>query len=265
VLTADNRFRFQRSVPGTYELTARATDAQNRESAPVVIAVTVRGSARPVNRKPELAMSPSGTVETKVGAAFELRASPSDPDGGTPTVRFTVDKPKEAPALPAALRESGGAQLLRFTPTVPGQYSFDFWATDAQGAQSERKTLELIVTQPSKPTAPAKPASELEAFLVDYAAAWEERDLDRLQAYWQIPTAEISRIDRAISASEAITAEVELMEGEVMTSGKAARIVFRERITGFGAGRSTDIQAGVYAATLMKDAEGWRIRFRQKR
>jgi hypothetical protein len=155
--------------------------------------------------------------------------------------------------------------VLRFTPTVPGPYTFQFWATDAQGERSESRTLKLLVTEERKPAAAPKPASELEAFLVDYAAAWEERDLDRLQAYWQIPTAEIGRIDRAIAASEAITAEVELMEGEVMPSGKAARIVFRERITAFGSSRSTEIQAGVYAATLMKDAEGWRIRFRQKR
>jgi serine/threonine-protein kinase len=262
-------YAFVPGQPGEYEITVSATDAQGRQAASIVIAATAREGIQATNHRPTLRMSHQGTIERKVGETTEFRANPADVDGGKTGVKFTVAKPTEAPAIPAVFQEIGDARVLRFTPTMPGPYTFTFWANDAAGAESERVAVRVVVTAdvspPSETAAGPSPVvddrlAEARTLLQRFRAAIEGRDMNRLRMVWKIDAESAEGFQHLFDSADDIKVVADPIGPIQLKGGDKAELRFRQRVTTTMDGETQDIvPLAPYRAELLRRSGSWQI------
>jgi RHS repeat-associated protein len=146
---------FTTSTPGTYSLTAVATDNGGATTTSSAVSVTVNAA----NNPPTVSLtSPTNGANAPAPATFSLAATASDSDGTISSVAFYAGSTLISTATSAPYTAS-------FTTSTPGTYSLTAVATDNAGATTTSSAVSVTVNAPTNMaptvslTAPADGAS----------------------------------------------------------------------------------------------------------
>jgi Bacterial Ig domain/Glucodextranase, domain B len=125
-------------VPGTYPLTARATDNAGASTTSAAVTVTVRA-----NQPPTVSLvAPSSGAAFQAPATINLTAAASDPDGSVAKVDFFAG----ATMIGTATSPPHG---LAWTGVVAGTYTLTARATDNAGAVTTSAPVTVTVSAPA--------------------------------------------------------------------------------------------------------------------
>ncbi|MCC7327342.1 MAG: DUF1800 family protein [Burkholderiales bacterium] len=144
--TAPYTYAFSPATPGTYKITAVATDnmLSQTTSAPVVITVAAGG-----NQSPTVSLTSSQTTMA-LGSATLLSANAADADGSVAKVVFMNN------GAPIAVVTSSPFQF-NYYPSAVGSFTLTAVATDDSGASTTSNAVALTVNTDPPPRGGNKP------------------------------------------------------------------------------------------------------------
>jgi hypothetical protein len=258
-----NTYAFVPGQFGEYRISVIATDPGRPQSVPVVIVATARAKAE--NTRPSLELTPTGTLQRRVGEVVTFEAHATD-EFGKAAVQYKVAKPQGAPELPKSFQDKGGATTLSFTPTVPGTYAFTFWAYDVQGQESDRKSATVVVR--AADAANATPAADegadaladAKGLLRQFRLAIENRDMSRLRAVWKIDAESADGFQHLFDSADDIKVVADPLGPIQPRGGDKGELRFRQRVTTTIGGEAQDIvPLANYRAELLRRGGSWQI------
>lgn len=225
------------------------------------------------NRRPKLSLSPANKRSLEVGQRLTFRAKASDPDGDSVDTEFSLD------GTPI-----GDGETFEFRAEKPGTYVVSARATDAGGASVnlERtvtvRPVQVAAVSPPKPTprpasrpptpdtkAPtaAKPPAvdpvvqarkAAFATLVEYEAAYEAQDIDRLSKVWLMNTRQHNAMRTFFSAMDDVALTIE--RKDVTVSSDKVTIDFDQQVRARGLNPTT---AALTATLVRRGSDKWAI------
>ena len=128
------------AVVGSYNLTAKVTDNQNKSVTSAVVTVNVVDSAIPSNKQPEVTISSPGTEARFVsGSTVVVEISANDPDGNVAVVELFINGSKfEEDKLPP--------YSFNWTNVGEGDYTLTAVATDNLDSKGTSQPVRVIVS-----------------------------------------------------------------------------------------------------------------------
>jgi hypothetical protein len=139
--------RFERtwtpSAPGSYLVTARATDQEGQSSFATAIHIIIEGNLPPTVRIRAL----NGRLSFPPGTAVQLVADASDSDGTVKKVEFFIDGTR----IGEAASTGGTAYQVAWTTPNGGSYTLTAKATDDEGVTATSPPVSVLVRENSPP------------------------------------------------------------------------------------------------------------------